>query len=275
LGTVKKGHQSIYQNFEYKIWKQSKSSNSPINVEFHLVPSMISSKEPSGSESRSSLDKEKPALYTLPRKQVSDTNINSLTIRKQIKNYLSCTQVSHYLQNPANPPEIRPAPGLQLMPRSQENFESYMAAYATQYQNSNPTQYAPPLYQSEQMQHQIPYYPSQPVSQMYIPVLIPNAMLNPQFGYTKQVQKEYEGCILTGKIKFFDEIQNYGFFVLDCDGTDLFVHYDDLLKSNITKDYIRLAKSYETRFMFRCISYYGKYSLSYKAVDIQIINDSS
>ena len=33
----------------------------------------------------------------------------------------------------------------------------------------------------------------------------------------------------TGKIKFFDEIKNFGFIVMDEDNSDIFVHQDDLI----------------------------------------------
>jgi cold shock CspA family protein len=42
-----------------------------------------------------------------------------------------------------------------------------------------------------------------------------------------------------GKLKFFDENKNYGFFVLDDDGSDIFVHFDDLSKAGITKERLR------------------------------------
>ncbi len=32
----------------------------------------------------------------------------------------------------------------------------------------------------------------------------------------------------TGRLKFFDEGKNYGFLVMDSDGSDIFVHFDDL-----------------------------------------------
>jgi len=36
-------------------------------------------------------------------------------------------------------------------------------------------------------------------------------------------------------LKFFDEKKKYGFFVLD-DGSDVFVHLDDLEKAGVTKE---------------------------------------
>jgi len=34
--------------------------------------------------------------------------------------------------------------------------------------------------------------------------------------------------IFSGRLKFFDENKNYGFIIMDTDGTDIFVHHDDL-----------------------------------------------
>lgn len=38
-----------------------------------------------------------------------------------------------------------------------------------------------------------------------------------------------------GTLKFFDEGKSYGFIVMDSDGSDLFVHFDDLKKTGIKK----------------------------------------
>ena len=43
----------------------------------------------------------------------------------------------------------------------------------------------------------------------------------------------------TGRLKFFDESKNYGFIVMDLDGKDLFVHYDDMKKAGVTKEQLR------------------------------------
>eukprot|EP00826_Nyctotherus_ovalis_P057211 TRINITY_DN7815_c0_g2_i10.p2 TRINITY_DN7815_c0_g2~~TRINITY_DN7815_c0_g2_i10.p2 ORF type:complete len:209 (-),score=62.31 TRINITY_DN7815_c0_g2_i10:170-796(-) len=87
----------------------------------------------------------------------------------------------------------------------------------------------------------------------------------PSLSTSNAQQNEY----LTGKLKFFDEAQQYGFFVLDRDGTDLFVHQDDLEKSGITIE--SLQRNKEVRFVFECMTYYGKYQLSRKAVNIKVI----
>jgi len=44
-------------------------------------------------------------------------------------------------------------------------------------------------------------------------------------------------------LKFFDENKNYGFIIMDCDGTDIFVHYDDLQKAGINKNMLKSSKS--------------------------------
>lgn len=46
----------------------------------------------------------------------------------------------------------------------------------------------------------------------------------------------------TGTLKFYDEARSYGFIIMDLDGSDLFVHCDDLTKAQMTKDFLRTAK---------------------------------
>ncbi len=76
----------------------------------------------------------------------------------------------------------------------------------------------------------------------------------------------------TGKLKFFEENKDYGFIVVDEDKSDLFVHFEDLKKANITKDILLRAKyNYTFYFSFIIMTYYGKYNLSNKAVDLQLL----
>ena len=76
----------------------------------------------------------------------------------------------------------------------------------------------------------------------------------------------------TGKLKFFDEARNFGFIVMDEDGSDIFVHYDDLLRANLTKEVLRnTKKGAQMKLSFGCFSYVGKHKDSKKAVDIQLI----
>eukprot|EP01017_Pseudomicrothorax_dubius_P049639 TRINITY_DN925_c0_g1_i3.p1 TRINITY_DN925_c0_g1~~TRINITY_DN925_c0_g1_i3.p1 ORF type:complete len:480 (+),score=117.28 TRINITY_DN925_c0_g1_i3:92-1531(+) len=78
----------------------------------------------------------------------------------------------------------------------------------------------------------------------------------------------------TGRLKFFDEAKNYGFIIMDGDGSDIFVHFDDLSKANINRELLRSAKAGNMiRMSFGCMNYIGKYNRSRKAVDIQVLYD--
>ena len=75
-------------------------------------------------------------------------------------------------------------------------------------------------------------------------------------------------------MKFFDESKNYGFFIIDEDKTEIFVHNDDLAKAKITKEVLRelkLSRQY-VKFAFNSITYIGKYNKSRKAIDIEMLN---
>lgn len=75
----------------------------------------------------------------------------------------------------------------------------------------------------------------------------------------------------TGRLKFFDEAKNYGFIVMDEDNSDIFVHFDDIAKANITKEYLRTTKLGNViNFSFACMTYIGKYDRSRKAVDLML-----
>ena len=76
-----------------------------------------------------------------------------------------------------------------------------------------------------------------------------------------------------GKLKFFDENKNYGFIIMDEDGSDIFVHYDDLQKAGINKDALKSARTGQPiKLTFSCMKYIGKYDRSRKATDIQLLN---
>ncbi len=77
---------------------------------------------------------------------------------------------------------------------------------------------------------------------------------------------------VTGRLKFFNEGQAYGFIVSDIDGKDLFFHFDDMKKTNLSKQFLKDAKNrFIVRFQFKVMAYYGKYNLSKKAVDIDLV----
>ena len=76
----------------------------------------------------------------------------------------------------------------------------------------------------------------------------------------------------TGKLKFFDETKNYGFIIMDDDGSDIFVHFDDLAKAHLGKEFLRNVKVGKTiRLSFCCMQYFGKYNKSRKATDIEFL----
>ena len=60
---------------------------------------------------------------------------------------------------------------------------------------------------------------------------------------------------------------------MDKDGSDIFVHFDDLSKVGITKEILRTARMGNLiRFSFNCMKYIGKYNRSQKAVDLILLN---
>lgn len=60
---------------------------------------------------------------------------------------------------------------------------------------------------------------------------------------------------------------------MDQDNSEIFVHFDDLSKAGITKEYLRNTKhGYILRFEFGCMFYLGKYKNSRKAVDLVMLH---
>lgn len=77
---------------------------------------------------------------------------------------------------------------------------------------------------------------------------------------------------MTGRLKFFNEGQNYGFVLSDIDNKDIFFHFDDMKKTNLSKQFLKDAKNrFIVRLQFKVMAYYGKYNLSRKAVDIDLL----
>ena len=62
---------------------------------------------------------------------------------------------------------------------------------------------------------------------------------------------------------------------MDDDGSDIFVHYDDLMKASISKEFLKHNKQGSLRFSFCCMQYIGKYNKSRKAVDIELMRDGN
>lgn len=80
-----------------------------------------------------------------------------------------------------------------------------------------------------------------------------------------------------GTLKFFDEKNNFGFFIKEDDQSEIFVHFDDLEKAGVTKDEIKESLENKTKlcFEFNCMKYVGRYKESKKAVDIVQISEKS
>lgn len=117
------------------------------------------------------------------------------------------------------------------------------------------------------------------------PVIPPGGSLQSLlFEGLEEIQKPREPTYLnydgskrryTGRLKFFDESKSFGFIVIDEDGSDIFVHLDDLSKASIPKDLLKTAKLGNViRLSFSSLSYIGRHNQSRKAVDIQLISTS-
>ena len=82
---------------------------------------------------------------------------------------------------------------------------------------------------------------------------------------------------VTGTLKFFYASENYGFLVSDSDQRDVFFHYDDMMGAAfpmLTKDYLTHAAKDHTnfyRFRFNKLAYFGRYGLSMKAINIELV----
>ena len=104
----------------------------------------------------------------------------------------------------------------------------------------------------------------------------PMQMNMPQAQMMNTFQMHPEGLIhtykSTGRLKFFDEVQNYGFLIVDGDESDLFVHYDDLKDAKLSRDILRQAKTnYFLQFSFDIAYYSGKYKESKKAINLKLL----
>jgi len=185
---------------------------------------------------------------SLYKKNFSDTKASALLI-KEVRSYLSLNSINY--------PHVSSKKATPLGSRSQLNhFSDYM-----RFHNGNNNIEGCPQYGAVG-------YPME-YSKGFVPVYVPIIMHPSTFQMPIRTEDTY-----TGRIKFFDYTQNYGFFTLDCDGSDLFVHYEDFLKAGICKEQIQVSKAIDTRFSFQRVAYYGKYNLSSKAANIKAITES-
>ncbi len=201
-----------------------------------------------------------------------------------------------YFQNDEEPPGLTPTSYLQkpyqsfsdavpkpenISPtlKSRSNQMAYpphpqeMGSYSNVYPTQNMPQAYPNPYMNERnmqpmMMGASPFNRGQPQMMQYAQPQNPAA----NFIKPKQFQPDDGTRRYSGHLKFFDETKNYGFIVMDDDGSDIFVHFDDLMKANLSKDMLRTAKNGNViHLSFSCMQYVGKYNKSRKAVDIQIL----
>lgn len=74
---------------------------------------------------------------------------------------------------------------------------------------------------------------------------------------------------LAGYLKFYSRKKKYG-FVRATDGREYFCHLDDLEISGISAQAIKHLNENRTPLTFQCLDYYGKHSLSKKAVNFRV-----
>lgn len=92
-------------------------------------------------------------------------------------------------------------------------------------------------------------------------------------------RKKYKPVVFTktevlssGKLKFYNEEDKFGFILLDND-IEIFLHKDDLSRSKInTPAFENCSKYFDILMKFNILSYQGKLYAKTKAVDIQILN---
>lgn len=77
---------------------------------------------------------------------------------------------------------------------------------------------------------------------------------------------------VTGTLKFYFENENYGFLVGDQDGKDVFFHFDDMRDTHLTKEQLLGSRdNFVIRFAFNKLAYFGRYGLSMKAINIELV----
>ncbi len=63
----------------------------------------------------------------------------------------------------------------------------------------------------------------------------------------------------SGHLKYFNELNNFGFLIVDGCTSDVFVHFDDLRKEGLTKEeLLRYRSDMMFFFSFRVLNYVGK-----------------
>lgn len=211
-----------------------------------------------------------------PKKMLSDKEIGSPSIRKEIQAFFTSKEVKKDFLKDMQPPSLKTTKQVKSFVPASKLPQAAYAKGGNGVGNSVGVYSHPPgmsyvsTTPSDWYSYQAysqPYVMAQPYSPVFIPIMMPSTVPNvPALPVAPSDEP-----LFTGRVKFFDESLNYGFFILDCDGSDLFVHYDDFLQAGCTKDFIKKAKATNQRFAFQKIKYFGKYNESFKAVKIQLL----
>jgi len=104
------------------------------------------------------------------------------------------------------------------------------------------------------------------------PGLLPWGDLSSAKKKKKVESRKYKERML-GKLKFFSAKDKYGFIVVEADGTDLFVHYDDLRKAQMDDNLLMTFKGkLDVSVQFCIFEYSNKQGrIKKKAVDIKLL----
>jgi len=222
------------------------------------------------------LEKKPPGYFPAPN--IANIDPPGLTPTSFMqKNYQT---FSDSLPKPTNSidnisPNIKARGNPMAYPQDVSSIAAFNTAYQTPPMQQQQQVYQPNPYMNERNMHMhmgaSPFNRGQPQMMQYNQPQ--NFMQNPKANNNhKLIPLDDGGRRYTGHLKFFDETKNYGFIVMDDDGSDIFVHFDDLMKANLTKDLLRTAKNGNViHLSFSCMQYVGKYNKSRKAVEIQIL----
>lgn len=116
-----------------------------------------------------------------------------------------------------------------------------------------------------------PYNSTTAVPSFHQPGLSPWADLSSK--KKKKVESRKYKERMLGKLKFFSAKDKYGFIVCNTDGTDLFVHYDDLRKAQMDDNLLMTFKGkLDVSVQFCIFEYSNKQGrIKKKAVDIKLL----
>jgi len=83
----------------------------------------------------------------------------------------------------------------------------------------------------------------------------------------------FDEKVFKGQIKFFNQLNKYGFILQDSGEKDIFFHFEDIKNNKVPKKFLRQADTdLEIRVSYQIKAYQGKNKFSTKAVNIKIEN---